>query len=130
MFGSALPERPTRVVSIHYPGCALLAKIQGKVRLRCAIADDGSYSDVRVIYGHPLLCIDAIENAKRWRFPAVKNGSRPRTVDIDYRFEIRGVRAPEGNADVDVTFELPNTVIVVAPYDGKVPCRVPRPFAR
>lgn len=115
---------PTRVVSLHYPCLALKVKIQGKVRVRCAVAGDGSCSNVSIVYGHPLFYEAVIENAKRWKFPALKGASQPRAVDIDYRFQIRGVRVPKDNADVDVTFDLPNTVIVTAPFDANVPCRV------
>ena len=115
---------PTRVVSLHYPCLALKTRVQGKVRVRCAVAGNGSCSDASIVYGHPLFYREAIENAKRWKFPPFNGASQPRTVDIDYRFEIRGVRVPEDNADVDVTFELPNTVIVTAPFDANVPCRM------
>lgn len=100
--GSAQPMRPTRIVSLHYPCLALKARVQGKIRVRCAVADNGS-------------CFDA----------TVEGGSRSRTVDIDYRFESRGIRASTVNADVDVTFELPNTVNVIAPFDANVPCQTP-----
>ncbi len=46
-------------------------------------------------------------------------------VDIDYRFEIRGTRVPEEQADVEVTFDSPSTVTVIAPFDDKVPCKMP-----
>ena len=116
---------PTRIVSIHYPCLALKTRVQGRVRLSCAVADNGSCSDPKIIYGHPLFYRAVIENAKRWTFPSVKSGAPSRTINIDYQFEIRGVRAPEDNPDVDVTFEIPNTVIVIAPFDAKVPCRMP-----
>ena len=117
--------RPTRVASIHYPCLALKSRVQGKVRLRCAVAGNGSCTDAKIVYGHPLFYREVIENAKKWMFPSVEGGSRSRIVNIDYRFEIRGVRAPDDTTDVDVTFEFPNTVIVIAPFDANVPCRTP-----
>jgi TonB family protein len=93
--------------------------------VRCTVADDGSCSDVKIVRGHPLFYAEVIENAKKWQFPASKGGGKPRTADIDYEFRIRGVRVPKDNADADVTFELPNVVIVTAPFDAKVPCRWP-----
>ena len=125
VFGSAQPMLPTRVVSLHYPCMALVARVETKIRVHCTVADDGSCSAASVVYGHPLFGKEAIENAKKWKFPVLKGGSRPRTADIDYQFRIRGMRNPEQNADVDVTFELPNVVIVTAPFDAKVPCRWP-----
>jgi TonB family protein len=124
-FGSAVAERPTRVVSIHYPCMALKARIEGNIRIHCSIGPDGACSNAKIVSGHPLFYMAALENAKKWRFPPLKSGAQSRAADIDYRFEIRGIRAPEDKSDVEVTFEFPNTVIVVAPFDGKVPCRVP-----
>ena len=126
-FGSASSERPTRVVSIHYPCMALKAKIEGKIRSHCTIGTDGACSSAKVVFGHPLFGTAALENAKKWRFPPLKTGTQSRTADIDYQFEIRGIRIPEDNSDVEVTFELPDRVIIVAPFDGKVPCRVHAP---
>lgn len=123
--GSAPPAHPTRIVSIHYPCLALKARIQGKIRIRCAIGEDGACADVKIVYGHPLFYTAALENAKKWRFAPLKTASPSRTVDIDYRFEIRGVRVPEDQPDVEVTFELPHTVIVIAPLDDRAPCRMP-----
>jgi len=116
-------ERPTRVVSIHYPCLALMVRFQGTVHVRCAIRPDGTCSDARVIFGHPLLALGAVENAKKWRFLPSRNATR--TVEIEYRFNIRGVRVPEDQPDVEVTFDLPNTVIVTAPFDAKAPCHIP-----
>jgi TonB family protein len=123
--GSGQPIRPTRVVSIHYPCLALKERVQGKIRVLCTVADNGSCSDAKIVYGHPLFYREVIENAKRWRYPAVEGGSRSRAFHIDYRFEIRGVRGSADHADVDVTFELPSTVIVIAPFDANVPCLIP-----
>ena len=116
-------ERPTRVVSMHYPCLALMTRVQGTVRVRCAIRPDGTCSDAQVIFGHPLLLLGVIENAKKWRFPPSKNAAR--TAEIEYRFNISGVRVPEDQPDVEVAFDLPNTVTVTAPFDPKAPCHMP-----
>jgi hypothetical protein len=80
---------------------------------------------VKIVNGQPLFFTDVLENVKKWRFPRLQRQSGARTVEINYRFEIRGIRAPGDNPDVEVTFELPNTVIVIAPFDDKAPCRIP-----
>ena len=78
---------------------------------------------MKIIFGHPLFLQDVIENAKRWKFRRTNTSSR--TADIDYRFEIRGVRLAEEQADVEVTYEFPSQVTVTAPFDAKVPCKMP-----
>jgi hypothetical protein len=52
-------EQPTQVVSLHYPCWALKVRIQGSVRVQCAIGKDGVCSDVKAISGHPLLLKDS-----------------------------------------------------------------------
>ncbi len=66
-----------------------------------------------------------MDNAKAWRFRPVRSHlAGPAFVDIDYQFVIRGVRIPQENEDVKVIFELPNRVLVEAPFDPSVPCRL------
>ena len=124
---SAAEQRlqPVRVASLHYPCMALLAKIEGTVRVACPIAADGACMKPKIISGHPLLIPDVIENAKRWLFPPDRSSSGSRTVNISYVFRIRGVRIPGDNSDVEVVFDCPNTVTVTAPFDAKIACHWP-----
>jgi TonB family protein len=122
-FGSNHEIAPVRVVSLRYPCLALKVKLQGTVRVRCRIAEDGSCPDPAIDSGHPLFLREVTENLKLWRFPVLKNGSELRSITIEYRFEIRGVRVPEDDPEACVTFEFPNRVLVTAPFDAKAPCR-------
>jgi TonB family protein len=124
--GSASPESPMRVVLLHYPCLALKAKIQGPVRVRCVIAQNGTCGDVKPVAGHPLLLPDALDNLKQWRYrPAKASPQRSvRSVEVEYRFEIRGVRTSKEQSDVEVTFDAPNIVNIVSPFDEQVPCKV------
>jgi len=117
-------ELPTRTVSLHYPCAALQNRIQGAVRLRCAIGNDGICSEVKPIVGHPLLLKDAIDNLRKWRYsPGTNSAQRPRSALVQYRFVIGAARKSKFDDDVVVTFDSPNTVTVVAPFDGQVPCQ-------
>jgi len=93
--------------------------------VRCSVDEDGRCLKADIVRGHPLFYKTVIYNARKWRFAKSDSKSPARTTEIDYRFEIRGVRNPETQPDVEVTFELPNGVLVVALIDDKAPCRVP-----
>lgn len=118
-------ERPISMTSLHYPCLALRARVQGTIRVRCTIDNDGKCSGAEIVRGHPLFARAAVENAKKWRFAKLVGISASRTTDIDYQFQIRGVRNSETQPDVEVTFELPNRVFIIAPIDDKSPCSLP-----
>ena len=122
--GAGQEVRPTQVAALHYPCLALRAKVEGYVQVRCTVSASGFCSDVVVLKGHPLFGETAIANAKKWRFPVVRPDSRPRTINLDYVFRIRGVRRAVDDDDVHVVVALPNRIEVTAPFDPNVPCRV------
>jgi TonB family protein len=114
---------PIRVVSMHYPCLALKSRIQGNVRVQCAIGKNGACLGVKPILGHPLLLKDAVENLKKWRYSPSAGPMAARSVVVQYRFVIGATTKALDEPDVVVTFDSPNTVTVVAPFDSQVPCR-------
>ena len=68
--------RLVRRVDPVYPEKARDLGLEGPVRLRVAIARDGSIEDVKALSGHPLLAEAAIAAVKQWRYqPTVLNGA-------------------------------------------------------
>lgn len=58
-----------------YPPLARQARIQGVIRLRALLAEDGSVKGITLDSGHPLLVQAAIDAVKQWRFkPTLLNG--------------------------------------------------------
>lgn len=58
-----------------YPRMAMLAGIQGEVRLHAIIAKDGTIQSLSVSSGHPILAQAALEAVRQWRYrPYVLNG--------------------------------------------------------
>jgi TonB family protein len=74
----------------EYPPLAIMARIQGTVRLDAVIAQDGTVQDLRVISGHPLLVRAALEAVPRWRYqPTLLNGSPVEvSTEIDVNFTL------------------------------------------
>ena len=58
-----------------YPPLAIMARVQGAVRLEAVIARDGTVEHLKVLEGHPLLVNAATDAVSRWRYqPTLLNG--------------------------------------------------------
>ena len=83
------PQKPKRVrvsqgvaqallikkVEPEYPQEARDKRIQGTVVLQLEISEAGDVKDARLISGHPLLALPAIEAVKQWKYkPYLLNG--------------------------------------------------------
>lgn len=65
---AALDQCPTSSVPPIYPAAAKKAKIQGRVLLEVAVAEDGSVSDVTVLGGPKILAAAAADAVRQWRY--------------------------------------------------------------
>ncbi len=72
----------------EYPPLAIIARIQGTVRLEAIINKDGTIQDLKVLSGHPLLVKAAIDAVARWRYqPTLLNGEPVEVLtEIDVNF--------------------------------------------
>ncbi len=77
-----------------YPERALRERIEGTVIIEARILPEGYLDKLRVIDGHPLLVIAAIQCVKRWRYIPVKlNGQAiPANTVITINFKLAGPR--------------------------------------
>jgi protein TonB len=65
-----------RKVTPTYPPLARQARVQGSVNLEAVIAADGTIEGLKIISGHPMLVMAAVEAVKQWRYrPYLLNGS-------------------------------------------------------
>ncbi len=73
----------TRVVP-EYPEIARQLHLQGKVRIEATIAPDGRVSNAKVIGGHPVLAVAALDAVKKWHFePAPKETTEIIELNFD-----------------------------------------------
>ncbi|MGO8815252.1 MAG: TonB family protein [Terriglobia bacterium] len=84
---------PVKQVPAVYPLAAKKAGIQGVVRLRVSISDDGSVSDIQVVSGDPQLAKAALDAVKQWRYPASDAG-QVTTVSMNFTLSNNGPAAP------------------------------------
>jgi len=80
---SQLRARLARRVDPVYPQKAREMGLAGPVRLRLAIARDGSVEDVKVISGDPVLAEAATDAVRQWRYrPTVVNGRQVTVLTV------------------------------------------------
>ncbi len=117
---------PVHVVGMPYVAEAREARIQGVVRLACALNSDGSVADIRVLSGHKVFLQAVLENARQWKFPAgdERNG-RERTALLIYEFKLTGPVCG-GRYKEQFAFDQPDRVRVTSEY----PCFQPDSASR
>ena len=73
-----------------YPPSAKRARIQGIVRFDAVINKDGTIQELRVISGHPLLVMEALDAVLRWRYQTTLLNGEPVevTTEIDVPFAL------------------------------------------
>jgi periplasmic protein TonB len=74
----------------EYPKLAQLTRTEGTVRLEAIISTDGTIQNLKVLSGHPLLVMAAVEAVARWRYqPTLLNGEPVEVVtDIHVSFTL------------------------------------------
>lgn len=81
---STLTKRKVKTKIVpEYPQIAQQMHLQGKVKVAVTIAADGRVTGTKVIGGHPVLALAAVEALKRWRF---EPGPKETTEIIEMNF--------------------------------------------
>ena len=103
------PPQPVHLVSPKYPELARQAQIQGTISVRVHVDHAGAVSSMEVIGGHNLLKEEVERNVSKWRFISGSKG------DLDLFFEFR-LEPPQVTyiPDAEVSFDLPNKVVIVS----------------
>jgi protein TonB len=103
--GPAFKPGPSRMISVNseaqlvsrvepiYPKTAILAGVQGQVKLHAIIARDGRIESLNVISGHPLLVVAAKDAVSQWLYrPYYLNGQAVEVetfITVNFRKEGR-----------------------------------------
>jgi TonB family protein len=90
----------------QYPRVALAAQVQGTVRIRVQVAQDGRVQQAEAVSGSPMLVPLVLEAAKKWKFA----GSGKQAVGLDFRFEALASDAPKD--EIGAVFMPPFAVLV------------------
>jgi TonB family protein len=105
---------PVHIVGMPYVPEARDARIQGVVRLRCALNSDGSVADIEVLSGHKVFLRAVLESARQWRFASSggRNASERKAL-LTYEFKLTGPVC-EGLYQEQFIFDQPDRVVVAS----------------
>jgi TonB family protein len=103
------PMQVTHVVSLAYPRLALIAAVQGKVRLAAVVSPDGTVESVRVLAGSVLLAPTAGQALRKWRFVPCTTASKKCETTVVFSFVLAGEPCDVGTCQSQFQFDLPNT---------------------
>lgn len=107
---------PVHIVGMPYVAEARDARIQGVVRLRCALNSDGSVADIEVLSGHKVFLRAVTENARQWRFAiSGKRNASDRKALLTYEFKLTGPVC-EGRYQEQLVFDQPDRVLVASDF--------------
>jgi len=75
-----------------YPLLAQTARVQGTVRLKAIIGQDGAIQELKVLSGHPLLIKSAMDAVSKWRYqPSLVKGEPVEVeteIDVNYVLQL------------------------------------------
>ena len=118
---SAQDWTPVHVVGMPYVAEARDARIEGTVRLKCALNSDGSVADIEVLSGHKVFLKAVLENARQWRFATKGNPAAPAPKALlTYEFKLTGPVCGDRYRE-QFAFDQPDRVRVTSEY----PCFQP-----
>jgi TonB family protein len=84
----------TKLVNPTYPPLALQARIMGDVDVMVAIRRDGSVESARLVNGHPMLAVAALESAKRSQFECRECREAVTSYALKYKFQMSSREHP------------------------------------
>lgn len=107
---------PSKILGIVYPNLARRSKVEGDVRAKCLIKEDGSVSDIEILSSPHIFLTDSVRsNLLQWKFRYGGSGTQENIVIVTYTFRLSGtcedVRLCK---ETEFWYEHPYHVIAVA----------------
>ena len=109
---------PSKIRGILYPNLARHSKLEGDVKAKCVIKEDGSVADVEILSSpHSLLSNEVKNNLLQWKF--LHRGSRADKNEaiVTYTFQLTGECEDERLCkETEFWYEYPYHVIARADH--------------
>jgi TonB family protein len=106
---------PARVLGAVYPREAKFARIEGTVRARCIIREDGSVAEVVILSGHPVLARSVKANLLRWTFRRADSDRKVlEEYVLTYNFRFEGSCDHHKGCKEEFWYEYPDRVTIVS----------------
>jgi TonB family protein len=109
---------PIRVPGVVYPILARSSRLQGDVRAKCSISEDGSVASVEILASpHSLLSDYVKDNLAKWKFRSTKPNLQNGQVIVKYTFLLRGACEEVRMChETEFLYEFPYHVIAIADH--------------
>jgi len=80
---------PKHIVSVEYPLLALQSRMNGVVKIACALQRDGTLTECKPLSGPLLLAHAAMGKLSEWRFQPIPGTTPPTSTPAVLTFEFR-----------------------------------------
>jgi TonB family protein len=82
---------PSKILGIVYPRLARFSRVEGEVKAKCLIKEDGSVATVEILSSpHNWLSDEVKRNLSQWRFRRDSPGAQKNEVIVTYTFRLSG----------------------------------------
>lgn len=105
---------PVSFASPDYPRAAMLARIEGTVRVRTEIAASGSVKVTEVVSGHPVLAQHVVNQIQTWHFRCFPSENHDQKQEMSWTFKLVGNCEMHGVCRQSVQFSFPSNVLVTS----------------
>jgi len=113
-----------------YPPLAHDNYIQGHVRIRILVNQEGQVAEAHVLRGHPLLAAAALINLHRWRYAPYRTSAGPRDfvtdVEVVFNLRIKDLKSMPTQPEVDFARQVRPPQVLSQPASAGRPDNLPQ----
>ena len=113
-----------------YPPLAHDNYIQGRVRIRILVNQEGQVAEAHALRGHPLLAAAALTNLHRWRYAPYRTSAGPRDfvtdVEVVFNLRIKDPKSMPTQPEVDFARQVRLPQVLSRPAGAGKPENLPQ----
>jgi TonB family protein len=113
-----------------YPPLARINFIQGRVRVRILVSQDGQVTEAHVLSGHPILAAAALADVQRWRYTPYRTSAGPREfvtdVEVGFTLRVKDIQSLPTAPEADFERQIHPPRVLSQPADPGGPDNLPR----
>jgi len=113
-----------------YPPLAHDNYIQGHVRIRILVNQEGQVAEAHALHGHPLLAAAALTNLHRWRYAPYRTSAGPRDfvtdVEVVFNLRFKDLKSMPTQHKVDLARQVRPPQVLSRPAGAGRPNNLPR----
>lgn len=109
---------PSKILGIVYPVLARNSRLEGEVKAKCLIKEDGSVAAVEILSSpNDILSDEVKSNLLRWKFRLSGSGAHKNDVIVTYSFRLNGeCEDARLCKETEFWYEYPYHIIAIADH--------------